>query len=415
MSEPKKLSTEAYKGVRDFYPEDMFVQKYMFEVMRKTVESFGYAEYNASVLEPAELYRSKSSDEIVNEQTYTFTDRGEREVTLRPEMTPTVARMIAGKRREISFPARWYSIQNFFRYEKPQRGRLREFWQLNVDMFGAKGIDADVEIISLAAQIMKKFGAKDSDFEIKINNRGTIAEALKKSGLTEEADVAAYLSLVDKFKKIGKEQFEKDVVARFGKNIEYSTSGAGEYTEKVIAALATQGITNVSYDPYTVRGFGYYTGVVFEVFDTNPENRRALFGGGRFDGLTQLFDNEPIPAVGFGMGDVTMRDFLEVRGLLPTHISPAHLFIATTDEAKISAAQTLAHLLRAKGVAVSVNLTDKKIGDQIKSADKQKIPFVLVLGDDEIANKIYKVKNLATGTETSIGEDQLAELLGSIV
>ena len=180
----KKLSTESYKGVRDFYPDDMAVQRYMFEVWRMTAEQFGFQEYDASVLEPADLYRNKTSTEIVNEQTYTFTDRGNREVTLRPEMTPTVARMVAGRRRELSFPVRWYSIPNLFRYERMQRGRLREHWQLNVDLFGVSSILAELEVISMAYDIMKKFGADEKDFEIRINSRNFLDDVFKKINIS---------------------------------------------------------------------------------------------------------------------------------------------------------------------------------------------------------------------------------------
>src|SRR3989344_1852321 len=176
----------SYKGVRDFYPEDQRVQNYLFSVMRKTVESFGYEEYNASILEPTELYAAKSSEEIIREQTYTFTDRGERSVTLRPEMTPTVARMVAARKRELGFPLRWYSVQNFFRYERPQRGRLREFWQLNADLFGVEGIEADVEVIALASRVMTELGAAEDDFLIKIGSREALTEALDARGVSEE-------------------------------------------------------------------------------------------------------------------------------------------------------------------------------------------------------------------------------------
>ena len=171
MAKGDKLSTESYKGVRDFYPEDQFVQRYIFEHMERVCELFGYEEYNASILESAELYRSKTSEEIVNDQTYTFTDRGEREVTLRPEMTPTVARMIAAKSREIPMPARWYSVQNFFRYERPQHGRVREFWQLNADIIGTSSIAADAEVIAMAHALLKSFGAEERDFEIRVSDR----------------------------------------------------------------------------------------------------------------------------------------------------------------------------------------------------------------------------------------------------
>src|ERR1700690_1769249 len=171
MSKREKLPTESYKGVRDFYPEDQFLQRYLFEHMERVCELFGYEEYAASILEPAELYRSKTSEEIVNDQTYTFTDRGDREVTLRPEMTPTVGRMVAAKSRDLAYPARWYSIQNFFRYERPQKGRLREFWQLNADIFGASGVEADAEVIAIAHGIMRSMGADEHNFEIHVSDR----------------------------------------------------------------------------------------------------------------------------------------------------------------------------------------------------------------------------------------------------
>ncbi len=206
MKESKKLSTEPYKGVRDFYPEDMFIQKHIFATMRTAVEKFGYVEYGASVLEPAELYRAKSGDEIVNEQTYTFTDRGEREVTLRPEMTPTVARMVSARRRELGFPLRWYSIPNLFRYEQPQRGRVREHWQLNVDLFGPDSVDADIEIIAVAAEIMKKFGASHEDYTIRINSRKLLQQAIE-SKLIDPATYPQAVRLIDRKDKMTPEAF----------------------------------------------------------------------------------------------------------------------------------------------------------------------------------------------------------------
>ena len=199
--ELNKINREPYKGVRDFYPEDMFVQNFIFDVMRKTVISFGYIEYNASILEPTSLYKAKSGEELVEEQTYTFTDRGGREVTLRPEMTPTVARMVAKRKRELTFPLRWFSIPNMFRYERPQKGRLREHWQLNADLFGVKSIDADVEIISLAYTLMKKFGAKDNNFEIKVNSRKIINSILKDFLKLQDEEGNRLMKLVDKREK----------------------------------------------------------------------------------------------------------------------------------------------------------------------------------------------------------------------
>src|SRR3990167_4330034 len=185
MARNKKLSTESYKGVRDFYPEEQFLQKYIFEHMERVCELFGYEEYNASILEPAELYRGKTSEEIVNEQTYTFTDRGDREVTLRPEMTPTFARMIAARAREIPFPARWYTIANVFRYERPQRGRVREHWQLNADIVGVSGVEADAEIIAIAHGVLRSFGADERAFEIRVSDRRLLDAAYDTVGIPD--------------------------------------------------------------------------------------------------------------------------------------------------------------------------------------------------------------------------------------
>jgi len=275
------VSTEPYKGVRDFYPEDMRVQNYIFSVWKKVAEKFGYEEYGASILEYADLYKSKGNEEIINDQTYTFTDRGEREVTLRPEMTPTLARMVAARRKSMKFPLRWFSIPNVFRYERPQRGRRREHWQLNCDLVGLAGIEAEVEIISLASEIMKAFGAKERDFEIKVN----IKPKLDKE-------------ILSKWDKQGVPDADKI-----------------ECPPHISELIKLLNLPNVKFDANIVRGFDYYTGMVFEVFDTNPENRRSLFGGGRYDNLLEIFGVEPVPCVGFGMGDITIRDFLETHNL----------------------------------------------------------------------------------------------------
>ncbi len=303
-----KLETEPYKGVRDFYPEDMAVQNYIFDTWKKVAKEFGYVEYSASLLEPAELYRSKTSSEIVNDQTFSFTDRGGREVVLRPEMTPTLARMVAGRRRSLKFPLRWFSIPNVFRYEKPQRGRKREHWQLNCDVMGIAGVEAEVEIITLAHSIMKSFGAKDEDFVIKINDRKKLEEVLIANGAKNE-DIPSIFRLLDKKDKIPKEEYDAEL-RKFGVNPDMEIKDVVSLDE-----YKNKGINNIVFDPSIVRGFDYYTGMVFEVFDTSPENNRSLFGGGRYDNLLELFGVDPVPTVGFGMGDVTMRDFLETHGL----------------------------------------------------------------------------------------------------
>jgi histidyl-tRNA synthetase len=394
-----KLSTEAYKGVRDFYPPDMALEKKIFDIWRSVCEKYSYEEYSASVLEPAELYRAKSSEEIVNEQTYTFTDRGDREVTLRPEMTPTAARMVTARRRELTFPLRWYSIPNLFRYENPQRGRLREHWQLNVDIFGVEGVEADVEIILVAYNIMKAFGAKDGDFEIRINSRELLQYELEKKLINKDSYQEA-LKLLDKKDKLNPDEFNKKWKQISEESFAINMM-ANDKINLVIKNLEETGVKNVLFWPTLTRGFDYYTDMVFEIFDTNPENRRSLFGGGRYDNLTSLFGGEKIPAVGFGMGDVTMRDFLETHDLLKNLRipAPADYYICVISPAESDAATKIAEKLREKGSRVAVDFTYKKLGDQIKNADKRGIPEIIVIGDEEAKTGHYKIKNLKTGEE----------------
>lgn len=400
-----KLDMTPYKGVRDFYPEDQFFQNYIFNIWRKTLENFGYEEYGASILEPSDLYRTKGSDEIVNEQTYTFDDKGGREVTLRPEMTPTVARMVASQKRELGFPLRWYSIPNLFRYEAPQRGRLREHWQLNADIFGMKGTAADVEVIQIAHTLMRNFGAKEEDFEIRINNRGTLERALLSELSSEE--MPKYLRLLDKKSRMTEGDFDIAVMDALGRSVNISFDGPGEETTEVMSVLYKLGINNIKFDPELVRGFNYYTGTVFEVFDTNPDNKRSLFGGGRYNDLTKLFNDEEIPAVGFGAGDVTMRDFLETHALLPIYASSTKLYIATLEPEQNIAVETLAKILRDEGINVAVDWTNRKPGDQVKTADKHKIPYVIIIGEDEITSGNYRLKYLPTGEEKLLNVDEL--------
>lgn len=422
----KKLSTEPYKGVRDFYPDQMATQNYIFGKMQKTAESFGFVEYSASILEPTKLYEAKSGEELIKEQTYSFKDRGDRSVTLRPEMTPTVARMVAGKRRELSFPIRWYSTPNVFRYERPQRGRLREHWQLNADIFGAEGIEADVEIISLAYQTLKDLGVKDGDFEIKVNFAGMFAKFLADEFGLDKDKSNKLIKIIDKFGKIPEKDFEEkmDEIAGEENRIKLAKlmSNDLEMEKKIKDDKNFQYLINlknklnkigikISIYSFLMRGFDYYTGMVFEVYDTNPENNRSLFGGGRYDNLLDIFGEEKIPAVGFGVGDVTMRDFLQTRNLLPEYTSTTQLFLCTLAKENIPFAVELAQKLRAQGLNVAVNITDKKIDKQIKIADKQKIPFIICIGEEEMSSNQFKLKELSTGNEVLVGSDEIKDKL----
>jgi len=457
----KKLSTDAYKGVRDFFPAEMAVEKKIFDIWRNVAEKYGYEEYSASVLEPAELYLAKTGEEIVKEQTYTFTDRGDREVTLRPEMTPTVARMVAARRRDLVFPLRWYSIPNLFRYEQPQRGRLREHWQLNVDIFGVESVNAEIEVINMAYDVTRAYGLKDTDFEIRLNNRKLMNYVTRDVfGLNEEA-AQKVAKLIDKKEKLKPDAFEAGVrelfvtpnppelsllepnarsatgsrnevlassanIAKFltllnSKNFaEFATHlpetkeehvGLKEIRE-VIAGLERLGITNVRFDQTLMRGFDYYSGIVFEVFDLNPANRRSVFGGGRYDDLLSLFGNDKVPAVGFGAGDVVARDLMETYGTLnDLNAAPAQLAICVVGEQNTPYSLDLAQSLREKSIRVAVDLSNKKVGDQIKNADKRGIPRIVCIGDEEVKSGQFTIKTLADGNEQILDETGLIGLL----
>ncbi len=390
--------SDTYKGVRDFYPEDQRVQRHIFGAMRRAVESYGYEEMNASILEPTELYTSKSSEEIIRTQTYTFTDRGDRSVTLRPEMTPTVARMVAARKRELGYPLRWYSIQNFFRYERPQRGRLREFWQLNADLFGVPGIEGDVEVLGATHRVMQELGAKEDDFVIRVGSRKFLDAVYDSLGIP--ADERQQTTRLLDAKEKG-----ADVRADLLKGLENPETST--YFTELQDMLCAQGINNVRIDANIARGFDYYTGMVFEVFDTDPKNSRSMFGGGRYDTLIEKYGAEPVPAVGFAMGDVIARDFLEAHGLMPTMQPTAHLYLAPVGRAGVASA--VAAKLRAEGVNVALGMKHEKVGDHIKAADKLGIPYFAACGEDEEKSQELAIKELKSGAETKVALDKVAE------
>lgn len=416
----EKLSTDPYKGVRDFYPDDMAVQQYMFDVWSYTAESFGYRRYDASVLEPADLYRAKGAEneEMVNEQTYTFTDRGDREVTLRPEMTPTVARMIAGKQKELAFPVRWYSIPNLFRYERAQRGRLREHWQLNCDIFGANDVAADVEMIALGYQIFMNFGASPDMFEILVNNRATMRAAYNALGIEVEETITAITRLNDRKDKISNEEYLaalKEIVGddNLTNEIKHMIESTDAGENQVVAGLKALGIKNVRLDRSLARGFDYYTGTIFEFKDTAPENNRSLLGGGRYDNLTALFSDDPVSGIGFGFGDVTMRDFLETHNLLPDTNTSTTVVIAPTEPEYNLEGQQVAQALREAGLSVLTDISTRKVGKKLSAASDNGASFVVIIGEDEVASKEYAVKNLADGSTSTGTLEQLIENLTS--
>lgn len=427
------LSTQPYKGARDFYPEDKRIQKYMFSVMRTVCESFGYEEYDAPILEPTELFVSKTSDEIVNEQTYTFTDRGDRSVTIRTEMTPSVSRMVAGRRQELAYPARWYSIPNIWRYERPQRGRLREFWQLNVDVFGVSGIEADHEIIQVSDAIMQAYGANRDMYSIKLNSRKLINALLIDVLGEDETQAQTLIRLIDRMHKMDHAAFKAQIDALFSPSQRESGSPERLFTfleaksldelstdlkehdsvkelQKLINMLEKSKISNAEFDPTLMRGFDYYTDIVFEVFDADPENNRAMFGGGRYDGLVGLFGVEPLPTVGFGMGDVTLQNFLESHELMPVLQPETDAYLVLVGDV-YDKAQTVISDLREMGINLAVDMTGRKPDKQLKSAVKKGIHYAMFIGEKELEDGHLVIKNLHTGEEERHGVQRTVSIL----
>ncbi len=425
------LSSQPYKGTRDYYPEDKRVQNYIFDTWKRVVERFGYEEYGAPILETLDIYAAKSGQELVNEQTYVFTDRGGRTVAIRPEMTPTISRMVAARRQELAYPARLFSIANFMRYERPQRGREREFWQLNVDIFGVDNLAADVEIITIADAILKEFGARASDYKIRINNRKFIHFMMAEYLGLDATGALQMTKLFDRRNKITEQDFDEQAVLILGeaqrgdiekiKQVlnatdiaslpeELKKSSALEEIATMFTALQQAGVTSVEFDATLMRGLDYYTGTVFEVFDTHPDNSRSLFGGGRYDGLVGLFGAEPISAVGMAPGNTMIENFLTVHNLLPADTSKTDIYIVTIGNTTVHA-QQVATELRVAGINVEVDITGRKLDKQIKAAVKKNIPYLLFVGEKDMGTGQYSLKNSEDETEEALTPAQIIEKL----
>ena len=428
MATMTALSSTPYKGTRDFYPEDKRVQNYIFKTWKRVVERYGYEEYGAPLLEPLDVYAAKSGQEIVNEQTYSFTDRGDRVVAIRPEMTPSISRMVAGKRQEMPYPARLYSIANFMRYERPQRGREREFWQLNADIFGADTIRAEAEIISMGAAIMKEFSAGPEMYEIRINHRGVINFMMAQYLGLDSIQSQLMIKLFDRKNKISPEDFRDQAAEIFGEPMasdglkkiakligattmaelpsEILNSDVVREVQELFTELERFKIKNARFDITLMRGLDYYTGTVFEFFDTDPENRRSLFGGGRYDGLVGLFGAEPISAVGFAPGYTMTELFLRSHNLLPKFTSTTEVYVVVLGDSYDGAMQ-LARVLRKEGVRTEVDITGRKLDRQLKTAVKKKIPYMIFVGEQEIKDEVYPLKDTVTADEEKLSVERI--------
>ncbi|RYX78791.1 histidine--tRNA ligase [bacterium] len=422
------LSSQPYKGTRDYYPAEKRIQNYIFNTWRRVVQLHGYEEYGAPMLEPLEVYTAKSGQELANEQTYMFTDRGDRVVAIRPEMTPSISRMVAAKRQELGYPARLFSIANFMRYERPQRGREREFWQLNTDIFGVEGVLAEAEIIGLGAEVMGAFGATSDMYVIRINNRKLIDYMLSQYLGLDGVQSHMMIKLLDRKDKIDREEFTRQAIEIFGANvagesmkrlgriltahsmadlpIDIQQSAAALEMKDLFALLQSAGVTNAVFDATLMRGLDYYTGTVFEVFDTDPENNRSLFGGGRYDGLVGLFGADPIATVGMAPGLTTTELFLRSHDLLPAFTSTTEVGIVVIDNTVLGALD-LAKRLRSEGVRVEVDISGRKIDKQIKAVIKKNVPFIIFVGENELARQMYPFKDTVTTNEEILSFERI--------
>jgi histidyl-tRNA synthetase len=428
------LSKKPYKGTRDFLPPDKRAQDYLFEKMHQSAQLFGFEHYDGPLLEEVELYKAKSGEELINDQIYSFVDRGKRFVAIRPEMTPTLARMVSRVHREIPKPIRWYSIPNLFRYEKPQRGRLREHWQFNCDIFGAPGRTGEVEIIQLLVTFLESFGANDKHFEVLINDR-TIVDGIFNTLTSNQDTVYRLYKLVDKSRKIPEDallkelselDLEKNSQKHFLKYLslksfeqlfsflsELGLNEAAKDFREFYAEVEGQLVAKyLNYDPTIVRGLDYYTGIVFEVFDKHPDNRRAISGGGAYANLLQIFNEPALAGVGFGLGDVTLQDFLESHNLMPD-CSKANVDLVISYQIAEGYRDLgeLATLSRQAGFKTVFSLESVKFKKVFSQAEKLGAKFVTLYGDQEKADGNIVIKNLDSKEQQAFPINDIEQII----
>jgi len=434
------MNFETLPGFRTFYPEDCFLRNYIFNIWRSSARSFNFLEYDAPTLEPLDLYKEKSGDEIVN-QLFNFEDKGERAVALRPEMTPSLARLVGAKAKSLKRPVKWFSIGEQFRYERPQKGRLRSFYQYNVDILGEPGIGADAELIACLVQTLKAFDLDSNDFKVRLSDRQLWILFLKHWNVSDE-HMTAVLSIMDRLGRLNKDQLktqlneycggttdsfinsvdelmginaESDLMNFFSK-LELSDTIKQSIEERLaeltslIQLIDSMEIGHfVSIDFSIVRGLAYYTGFVFEAFEATGEGR-ALAGGGRYDDLIARLTSNSMEAVGFAMGDVTLLDLLESKGKLPEFSQKPDIMLLFTEDEARSCALADAQILRSAGLKVDYPLKRANFSKLFKEANQRGVPYVLIYGNEEIQKGLVKLKDFQTGEESFIERSETALL-----
>lgn len=422
------MQGKALPGFRDFYPEELTLRNHIFATWRSIAAGYGFEEYDGPPLEPLELYTQKSGDEIVG-QLYNFKDKGDREVALRPEMTPTLARMVAAHAQALKKPIRWFSMPQLFRYERQQRGRLREHFQLNMDILGEAGPLADAELIAAAIDIMRAFGFGPQDVQARIADRRVLRALLRGGGVTD-AQLGAAFGVIDKSDRVPREALEDMLqTAGFGKaeiRVVLDVAGlrgldavaaalakvkggeeAGEPLRTAIEALTAMGLAEfVQVDLTIVRGLAYYTGIVFELFDS-AKQLRAICGGGRYDELLRALGGPDLPALGFGMGDVVLGELLKERNVAPKASTELGAFLVAVTGEDVATVLQLAHALRDRGIAVEYGLRHAPIRKQLDLAAARRAPRAVIVGPEERAAGVALVRDLNTGTEANVPLDSL--------
>ena len=413
------------KGTRDFYPADFAVRTWMYQKMREVSELFGYMEFDGPFLEKLDLYAAKSGEELVKEQAFVFQDRGGDTIALRPELTPSLARMIAQQQRQLVFPQRWWSFGPFWRYERPQKGRTREFFQWNIDMLGVDSPESDAELIAISAMFFEKVGLNSDQVKIFVNSRQLMDQVLIELGISMDMKQDVF-RLIDKREKLS----YKDWV-QFATSIGLSEKQflgiryvledkdlwkRSEDLVRVFDVLKEMGLDQyVAFDPQIIRGLDYYTGVVFEAKDIDKEGR-SILGGGHYGNLVGDVGGDPLPGVGFAMGDVMMRLVLEKYGCLPVFPdTSAQVLVTVFDENLMAESFRLASELRNAGIR-SVCITEPgKVAKQFKYADRIGVGIALVIGPDEKSKQEVTVKDLKTRTQENIKRTELIPYLKNLL
>ncbi|KAA0283605.1 MAG: histidine--tRNA ligase [Chloroflexi bacterium] len=421
-----KKTVQTVKGVREFYPETMSLRNYLYEKVRSASRSFGYQEWDGPFIETIDLYAAKSGEELVKKQSFVFEDRGGDLVTLRPELTPSLARMIAAKQGQLTFPVRWWSFGPFWRYEQPQKGRTREFFQWNIDMVGADSPEADAEMIAIAATFLRSVGLDPARVSIFVNDRSLMTSQFDRLDIPVEKRVDAS-NLIDRRSKMNPDAWEAfglemglsqkqiDSLKQVLEN--YNLWKQSDNLQRVFAGLDALGVKKyIKFDPAVMRGLLYYTSTVFEAFDLTGSVRRSILGGGRYDNLLEDVGGDSLPATGFAMGDVVIGIVLQEAGLVPDfEPSPAQVLVTVFDKNLWVQSLSLASELRQAGLNVMVYPEPVKLPKQFKFADKMKMRVAMVLGPDEVEKGLVVVKNLGTGDQLQVKREAIFESIKGIL